>query len=173
MSRPVDSAPARAPARQRSSPRTNRTQSPRSPQRNYLASAVPAFSALNESLRPLPALRRFAAEAAKLAEDGSNAEPAKSAEELLSLCGLGALCVVTVSASSAPLRRGREFAAGRAGFTVRSTRAYGGFRLPYRRLGFVGQEADRGIACLYPQRWYQVEPPCSAWICRPASYRST
>src|SRR4029450_6459672 len=53
MSRPVDSAPARSPPRQQSSLRTDQTQSPRSPPRKYLASAVPAISALDESLRPL------------------------------------------------------------------------------------------------------------------------
>src|SRR4029453_16153956 len=53
MSRPVDSAPARSPPRQQSSLRTDQTQSPRSPPRKYLASAVPAISASNDPLRPL------------------------------------------------------------------------------------------------------------------------
>jgi hypothetical protein len=45
------------------------------------------------SLHPLPALRVLAAEAAELAEDGSNAEPAKHAEPIISLCGLSDLWV--------------------------------------------------------------------------------
>jgi hypothetical protein len=46
------------------------------------------------------------------------------------------LTVSTPSALTAELRR--------AGFSVRSTRAYGGFRLPYRRLGFVARKPIAG-----------------------------
>jgi SAM-dependent methyltransferase len=46
------------------------------------------------------------------------------------------LTVSTPSAVTAELRR--------AGFSVRSTRAYGGFRLPYRRLGFVARKPVAG-----------------------------
>jgi hypothetical protein len=38
-------------------------------------------------------LRASAAEAAELAEDGSNAEPVKHAEQTISLCGLCDFCV--------------------------------------------------------------------------------
>jgi hypothetical protein len=38
---------------------------------------------------------RSPAEAVELAEDGSNAEPARHAEQIISLCGLCDLCVET------------------------------------------------------------------------------
>jgi SAM-dependent methyltransferase len=47
--------------------------------------------------------------------------------------------VLTVSMPSAVTAELR-----RAGFSVRSTRVYGGFRLPYRRLGFVARKPIAG-----------------------------
>jgi hypothetical protein len=79
------------------------------------------------------------AEAAELAEDGLNAEPAKSAEELL-VFALSALCVVTASGADwAVLACMSEQPARRRLTRVSAPE-------------FCGQKADRWIACLCPQR---------------------